>query len=195
MTHVHHSSWRGTGRRNVLRLVNCRSLKFSCCSDTPSIGFCCTLSPISAAAAYNTASTTDWWLCFCCTLSVISAAAAYKTASTTDRWLSFLCLFLYTKGSEAGTGCDVTNCGRDMIKGGPVVVARRMSSALGLDKSYLLLVHHNCIYRTTYIPHIYRTTTDVWWCAHKQGYLFASDLKMCTGICPGDIPLIQCINK
>ena len=31
-----------------------------------------------------------------------------------------------------------------MIKGGPVVVARRMSSVLGLDKSYLLLVHHNC---------------------------------------------------
>ena len=135
-SYVHHSWWHGTGETKHLRLVNCRSLKFSCCSDTLSIGFCCTLSLISAADAYNTVSTTDWWPCFRCTLSIISAAA--------DIWLSFSCLFWYMKGWEAGTGCDVTNCGRDMIKGGPVVVARRMSSVLGLDKSYLLLVHHNC---------------------------------------------------
>ena len=28
-----------------------------------------------------------------------------------------------------------------------------------------------------------------------QGYLFASEVKMCTGICPGNVPFIQCINK
>ena len=28
-----------------------------------------------------------------------------------------------------------------------------------------------------------------------QGYLFASEVKMCTGICPGNVPFIQYINK
>ena len=28
-----------------------------------------------------------------------------------------------------------------------------------------------------------------------QGYLFASDVKMYTRICLGDVPFVQCINK
>ena len=28
-----------------------------------------------------------------------------------------------------------------------------------------------------------------------QGYSFASDIKMCTGICLGDVQFTQCINK